>query len=117
MKLTSQMPPSTSFTPTAGRTCISLLTDAAASLWPGARPSRGIPPPPLQHRVGSDSGCQCVGTQESMAQAIRSNRPGRSVGYVGVPHGVELNGEKLFYARVHLHGGPAPVRRYLPELI
>src|SRR5262249_44083324 len=40
-----------------------------------------------------------------------------SVGYVGVPHGVELNGEKLFYAHVHIRGGPAPVRRYLPELI
>jgi len=52
-----------------------------------------------------------------MAQAIHSTRPGGSVGYVGVPHGVELNGEKLFYAHVHLHGGPAPVRRYLPELI
>ncbi len=50
-------------------------------------------------------------------QAIRSTRPGGSVAYVGVPHGVELNGEKLFYAHVHLHGGPAPVRRYLPALI
>ena len=39
------------------------------------------------------------------------------VGYVGVPHGVELNGEQLFFSHVHLHGGPAPVRRYLPELI
>jgi threonine dehydrogenase-like Zn-dependent dehydrogenase len=39
------------------------------------------------------------------------------VGYVGVPHGVELNGEELFYAHVRLHGGPAPVRRYLPEMI
>ena len=37
--------------------------------------------------------------------------------YVGVPHGVELNGEELFFAHVHLHGGPAPVRRYLPKLI
>ncbi len=67
--------------------------------------------------IGADSVLECVGTQESMAQAIRSTRPGGSVGYVGVPHGVELNGEKLFYAHVHLHGGPAPVRRYLPELI
>jgi len=25
--------------------------------------------------------------------------------------------EDLFYAHVHLHGGPAPVRRFLPELI
>ena len=67
--------------------------------------------------IGADSVLECVGTQESMAQAIRSTRPGGSVGYVGVPHGVELNGEKLFYAHVHLPGGPAPVRRYLPELI
>jgi threonine dehydrogenase-like Zn-dependent dehydrogenase len=67
--------------------------------------------------VGADSVLECVGTQESMMQAIRSTRPGGSVGYVGVPHGVELNGEKLFYSHVHLHGGPAPVRRYLPALI
>lgn len=50
-------------------------------------------------------------------QAIRSTRPGGCVGYVGVPHGVELDGQELFFAHVHLHGGPAPVRRYLPELI
>ena len=50
-------------------------------------------------------------------QAIRSTRPGGSVGYVGVPHGVELNGEKLFFTHVRLHGGPAPVRGFLPELI
>jgi len=67
--------------------------------------------------VGADSVLECVGTQESMMQAIRSTRPGGSVGYVGVPHGVELDGEKLFYSHVHLHGGPAPVRRFLPKLI
>lgn len=50
-------------------------------------------------------------------QAIRSTRPGGSIGYVGVPHGVELQGEELFYSHVRLHGGPAPVRRYLPHLI
>ena len=48
---------------------------------------------------------------------IRSARKGGHVSYVGVPHGVELRGEELFLAHVHLHGGPAPVRRYLPELI
>lgn len=37
--------------------------------------------------------------------------------FVGVPHGVELDGAELFSAEVHLHGGPAPVRRYLPNLI
>lgn len=50
-------------------------------------------------------------------QAIRSTRPGGHVGYVGVSHGVELPGQELFFAEVHLHGGPAPVRRFLPDLI
>src|SRR5881628_1779233 len=67
--------------------------------------------------IGADSVLECVGTQQSMTQAIRSTRPGGSVGYVGVPHGVELDGEKLFFAHVRLHGGPAPVRRFLPTLI
>ncbi|MGD0696679.1 MAG: zinc-dependent alcohol dehydrogenase family protein [Terriglobia bacterium] len=71
----------------------------------------------LTKGIGADSVLECVGTQESMMQAIGSTRPGGYIGYVGVPHGVELNGEKLFYAHVHLHGGPAPVRRFLPELI
>ena len=52
-----------------------------------------------------------------MLQAIRSTRPGGHVGYVGVAHGGELPGEELFFAEVHLLGGPAPVRRFLPELI
>ena len=67
--------------------------------------------------IGADSVLECVGTQESMTQAIHSTRPGGYVGYVGVPHGVELNGEELFFEHVHLHGGPAPVRKYLPKLI
>ena len=71
----------------------------------------------LTKGLGADSVLECVGTQESMMQAIQSTRPGGYVSYVGVPHGVELNGEQLFFAHVHLHGGPAPVRRYLPELI
>ena len=71
----------------------------------------------LTKGVGADSVLECVGTQESMMQAIRCTRPGGSVGYVGVPHGVEIDGEQMFYTHVHLHGGPAPVRRYLPELI
>ena len=52
-----------------------------------------------------------------MIQAIQATRPGGGVGYVGVPHGVELDGEKLFFSHVRLHGGPAPVRQYLPTLI
>jgi len=50
-------------------------------------------------------------------QAIRSTRPGGHVGFVGVSHGVELPGHELFFAEVHLHGGPAPVRRFLPHLL
>jgi len=71
----------------------------------------------LTKGIGADSVLECVGTQESMMQAIRSARPGGFVSYVGVPHGVELDGTGLFFAHVHLHGGPAPVRKYLPELI
>ena len=71
----------------------------------------------LTNGVGADSVLECVGTQESMMQAIHATRPGGAVGYVGVPHGVALDGEKLFYGHVHLHGGPAPVRRFLPQLL
>ncbi len=71
----------------------------------------------LTRGVGADSVLECVGTHESMMQAIRSTRPGGSISYVGVPHGVALDGAQLFYTHVHLHGGPAPVRRYLPVLI
>ena len=71
----------------------------------------------MTNGIGADSVLECVGTQEAMLQAIRCTRKGGYVSYVGVPHGVELNGEGLFFAHVHLHGGPAPVRRYLPKLI
>jgi threonine dehydrogenase-like Zn-dependent dehydrogenase len=71
----------------------------------------------LTNGLGAHSVVEAVGTQESMMQAIRATRPGGHVGYVGVAHGVELPGEELFYSHVHLHGGPAPVRRFLPELI
>ncbi|VXC02646.1 Threonine dehydrogenase and related Zn-dependent dehydrogenases [Microbacterium sp. 8M] len=71
----------------------------------------------LTDGLGAHSVIEAVGTQESMMQAIRATRPGGHVGYVGVSHGVELPGEELFFSGVHLHGGPAPVRRFLPELI
>ena len=71
----------------------------------------------LTDGLGPHSVIEAVGTQESMMQAIRATRPGGHVGYVGVAHGVELPGEELFFSHVHLHGGPAPVRRFLPELI
>ena len=66
---------------------------------------------------GVHSTVEAVGTQESMLQAIGATRPGGHVGYVGVSHGVELNGLDLFFATVSLLGGPAPVRRFLPELV
>ena len=71
----------------------------------------------LTSGLGAHSVIEAVGTQESMMQAIRSTRPGGHVGYVGVSHGVERPGGELFHSLVHLHGGPAPVRRFLPELI
>jgi threonine dehydrogenase-like Zn-dependent dehydrogenase len=67
--------------------------------------------------LGAHSVIEAVGTQESMLQAIRSARPGGHVGYVGVAHDVALDGLELFFSHVHLHGGPAPVRQYLPRLI
>jgi threonine dehydrogenase-like Zn-dependent dehydrogenase len=71
----------------------------------------------LTNGLGAHSVIEAVGTQESMMQAIRATRPGGHVGYVGVAHGVELPGGELFFSHVHLHGGPAPVRRFLPQLI
>jgi threonine dehydrogenase-like Zn-dependent dehydrogenase len=71
----------------------------------------------LTDGIGADAVLECVGTRESMLQAIRSARPGGFVSYVGVPHDVELDVQQLFFTHVHLHGGPAPVRRYLPTLI
>jgi threonine dehydrogenase-like Zn-dependent dehydrogenase len=67
--------------------------------------------------LGAHSVVEAVGTQESMLQAIRATRAGGHVGYVGVSHDVSLPGKELFFSGVHLHGGPAPVRRFLPELI
>ena len=71
----------------------------------------------LTNGLGAHSVIEAVGTQESMMQAIRATRPGGHVGYVGVAHDVELPGEEVFFSHTHLHGGPAPVRRFLPDLI
>ena len=71
----------------------------------------------LTDGLGANSVIEAVGTQESMLQAIRSTRAGGHVGYVGVSHDVTLPGKEMFFSHVHLHGGPAPVRRFLPELI
>jgi threonine dehydrogenase-like Zn-dependent dehydrogenase len=67
--------------------------------------------------VGADSVLECVGTKESMMQALNAARPGGSIGFVGVPHGVELDGQQLFFMQKNLLGGPAPVRRFLPHLL
>jgi len=71
----------------------------------------------MTNGLGAHSVIEAVGTQESMMQALRSTRPGGHLGFVGVAHGVALPGLELFQAEVHLLGGPAPVRRYLPELV
>jgi threonine dehydrogenase-like Zn-dependent dehydrogenase len=71
----------------------------------------------LTNGIGADSVLECVGTEESMMQAILSTRPGGSIGYVGVPHGMKLDVFPMFFHLVRLHGGPAPVRPYLPNLI
>jgi threonine dehydrogenase-like Zn-dependent dehydrogenase len=71
----------------------------------------------LTDGLGAHSVIEAVGTQEAMMQAIGSTRPGGHVGFVGVSHDVAIPGDALFMAGVHLHGGPAPVREYLPHLI
>jgi threonine dehydrogenase-like Zn-dependent dehydrogenase len=71
----------------------------------------------LTSGLGAHSVIEAVGTQESMMQAIRATRPGGHIGYVGVTHDVTLPGDELFFSHVHLHGGPAPVRRFLPQLV
>jgi threonine dehydrogenase-like Zn-dependent dehydrogenase len=66
---------------------------------------------------GAHSVVEAVGTQESMMQALHATRPGGHVGFVGVSHDVAVPGMDMFWSLAHLHGGPAPVRRFLPELI
>lgn len=70
----------------------------------------------LTDGLGAHSVVEAVGTRESMMQAVGATRPGGHVGYVGVTHG-DLPGDQLFFSHTHLHGGPAPVRRFLPQLI
>jgi threonine dehydrogenase-like Zn-dependent dehydrogenase len=67
--------------------------------------------------VGADAVLECVGTEDSVAQALRSARAGGMVGWVGVPHVTELPQEHMFWKNVGLRGGPAPVRAYLPDLL
>lgn len=67
--------------------------------------------------VGADAVLECVGTDGSIGTAFAVARPGASVGFVGVPHGVTLPVQRMFSKNVGLAGGMAPVRRYLPELL
>ena len=71
----------------------------------------------LTDGIGADASLECVGTNEAMQTALAIARPGSIVGYVGVPHGVEIPIENIFYRNVGVHGGPAPVRAYIPELL
>lgn len=71
----------------------------------------------LTDKIGADAVLECVGTQESMNQALHVARPGSMIGYVGVPHGVQFDGQNLFFTQVGMLGGPAPVRRFLPHLM
>src|SRR4051812_44386616 len=71
----------------------------------------------LTDGLGAHSVIEAVGTQESMMQSIRATRPGGHVGFVGVLHDVAIPGQEYFFSHVHLHGGPAPVRRFLPQLV
>jgi threonine dehydrogenase-like Zn-dependent dehydrogenase len=71
----------------------------------------------LTDGVGADAVAECVGTADSFATAVGVARPGSMVGYVGVPHGVEVPIDSLFYRNVGIKGGSAPVRQYLPEFI
>ena len=66
--------------------------------------------------VGADAVLECVGTNESMNTAIAVARPGATVGYVGVPHGIEYPVRSLFARNVGIAGGIAPARQYLPQL-
>ena len=67
--------------------------------------------------VGVDAALECVGTGQAMTTALRIARPGSTVGYVGVPHGVELPVDRMFFRNVGVQGGPAPARAYLPDLL
>lgn len=71
----------------------------------------------LTDGIGADAVLECVGTADSVTQALRCARPGATVGWVGVPHDPDLAQEHMFWRNVGLRGGPAPVRAYLPDLL
>ncbi|HEY3005028.1 MAG TPA: zinc-dependent alcohol dehydrogenase family protein [Kribbellaceae bacterium] len=67
--------------------------------------------------VGADAVLECVGTGQAMTTAFAVARPGATVGFVGVPHGVEVPIGQMFGRNVGLAGGVAPSRAYLPALM
>jgi threonine dehydrogenase-like Zn-dependent dehydrogenase len=71
----------------------------------------------LTDGVGADAVLECVGTDAAIKTAFKVARPGSTVGFVGVPHGVELPVRRMFQRNVGLAGGVAPVRTYLPDLL
>ena len=71
----------------------------------------------LTDGIGADAVLECVGTDESVVQALKAARPGGMVGWVGVPHVTDIPQEHMFWKNVGLRGGPAPVRAYLPDLL
>jgi threonine dehydrogenase-like Zn-dependent dehydrogenase len=71
----------------------------------------------LTEGIGAESVIEAVGMEQSMSQAMGVCRPGGTIGYVGVPHGVSLDGQQLFFRQQRMLGGPAPVRRFLPDLM
>jgi len=71
----------------------------------------------LTDGIGADSVLECVGTDQSIKTAFDIARPGSTVGFVGVPHGVELPVRRMFQKNVGLAGGMAPTRRYMDELL
>jgi threonine dehydrogenase-like Zn-dependent dehydrogenase len=71
----------------------------------------------LTDGVGADAVLECVGTDQAMGTAFQIARPGSTVGFVGVPHGVQLPVRRMFQRNIGLAGGMAPVRRYLPDLL
>jgi threonine dehydrogenase-like Zn-dependent dehydrogenase len=67
--------------------------------------------------VGADAVLECVGTDDAIKSAFQMARPGSTVGFVGVPHGVELPVRRMFQGNIGLAGGMAPTRKYMPELL
>jgi len=71
----------------------------------------------LTNGIGVDAALECVGTNEAMQTAIAIARPGSVVGNVGLPQDVEISALNVFVRNVGVHGGPAPVQAYIPELM